>query len=251
MALSPSSENHIIDSPSNPFARGYYGFEIWRTVVISYDDRHPQTFLPLHPSQAHLANEQVAYRACIFNEEFALVTEGQIVPAELDALCFGSGSVQAVVHSIYGRALEDGLIHIGDSYLLETAQAIVRNLQFETGFYSRAWEISSAHLTQKGSNCLMEWADIDMPTDLLFIAFRMPYSPAIGVKLISTPWTDTHLQDVEGITSEELRQTFHDKGMPECLVNALSLAGRADVRLLIFDADAAVLDGLPLYDNWA
>lgn len=37
--------------------------------------------------------------------------------------------------------------------------------------------------------------------------------------------------------------------MPESLVEALHLADAADVRMLIFDADAQVLDGLPLYDD--
>lgn len=240
-----------MDTPSNPFARGYYDFEIRRSIVISYDDRHPNSFQPLHPSQAHLTDDQVAYRACIFNEDFALITDDQTVPAELDALCGGSGTVQAVHYGIYGRAAEGGFIHVGDCYTHESAQGVVRRLQFETGFYSRAWEISTAHLTQEANDCLMEWADIATPTAFLFIAFRMPYSPAIGLKLISPPWTDTHLHDVEGITAEELRQTFRDKGVPECLVNALSLAGQADVRFLIFDADAAVLDGLPLYEDWA
>lgn len=240
-----------MDTPSNPFARGYYGFEIRRIVVISYDDRHPNTFQPLHPTQAHLTDDQVAYQACIFNEDFALVTDGQAVPAELDALCGGSGSVQAVLHGIYGRSVEGDFIHLGDSHSHEAAKDVVRTLQFETGFYSRAWEISTAHLTEDASHYLMEWADIATPTALSCIAFRVPYSPTIGIKLISTPWTDTHLRSVEGITVEELRQTFRDKGVPDSLATALFLAGQADVRLLIFDADAAVLDGLPLYDDWA
>jgi hypothetical protein len=37
--------------------------------------------------------------------------------------------------------------------------------------------------------------------------------------------------------------------MPESLVNVLLLAALADVRILIFDADAPVLDGLPLYEE--
>lgn len=240
-----------MDILSNAFARGYYGFEIRRTAVINYDDRHPQTFQPLHPSQAHLTDDQVAYRACIFNEDFALITENQTVQAELDVLCFGTGTVQAVLHSIYGRTIEGNFIHVGDCYTQGAAQDVVRNLQFETGFYSRAWEISTAHLTQDTCDQLMGWSDTATPNRFPFVAFRIPFSPAIGVKLFSTPWTDAHLRDIEGITAEELRQTFRSKGMPECLVNALFQASQADVRFLIFDADAAVLDGLPLYDDWA
>jgi len=81
------------------------------------------------------------------------------------------------------------------------------------------------------------------------VAFRIPYSPAVGVKLIATPWTDANLQHVEGITDEELRQEHRAKGMPESLVEVLHLAALADVRMLVFDADAPVLDGLTLYDD--
>ena len=84
-----------------------------------------------------------------------------------------------------------------------------------------------------------------MPVALLFVAFRVPYSPAIGVKLISTPWTDQHLQDVEGITAEQRRQEHRSKGMPDDLAQILELAGQADLRILILDADAPVLPGLP------
>ena len=74
-----------MEYPSNPFARGYYSFEIRRVAVISYDDRHPQTFLPLVSSQAHLPDEKVAYRACIFNDDFAVIIDDQAVPPEIDA----------------------------------------------------------------------------------------------------------------------------------------------------------------------
>lgn len=123
----------------------------------------------------------------------------------------------------------------------------MRRLSFETGFYSRCWEISSAHLTAEADRFLAELADIATPSGFLFVAFRIPYSPAIGVKLIATPWTDANLQLVEGITAEQLRQEHRVKGMPESLVEVLHLAALADVRMLVFDADAKVLDGLPLY----
>src|SRR5690606_41123000 len=58
-----------------------------------------------------------------------------------------------------------------------------------------------------------------------------------------------NLQHVEGITAEELRQEHRAKGMPESLVEVLHLAALADVRRLVFDADAPVLDGLTLYDD--
>ena len=235
----------------NPFARGYYGFEIRRVAVISYDDRHPQIFVPLHPSQRHLPDNQVALHAGIFNEEYALVTDDQVVAEELDATCGGSGTILAVFHSIYGKNVEGSLIHIGDSQTRESAQEVVRTLAFETGFYSRCWEISTVHITEDAGRFLFELADIATPTALLFVAFRIPYSPAIGIKLIATPWTDTNLQQVEGLTATELRAEHHAKGVPEELADLLHLAGQADVRMLILDADASILEGLSVIEERA
>ncbi|UDM06148.1 ABC transporter substrate-binding protein [Halomonas sp. NyZ770] len=238
-----------MENPANPFARGYYGFEIRRVAVISYDDRHPQTFLPLHSSQAHLPDDKVAYHACIFNDDFAMMTDGQAVPPEIDTLCFGSGTVQAVFHGIWGRTVQGSFVHIGDCTTLESAQGVIRNLQFETGVYSRAWEISTAHITEASGRYLCELADIATPSGFLFVAFRIPYSPAVGIKLIATPWTDENLMYVEGITAEQLRQEHLSKGMPEDLADVLALAGRADVRMLVFDADAGALDGLTVFEE--
>jgi len=53
---------------------------------------------------------------------------------------------------------------------------------------------------------------------------------------------------VDGTTVEDLRQIHRDKGMPDDLVNVLFLAAEADVRILIFDADAPLLPGLPVYE---
>lgn len=39
--------------------------------------------------------------------------------------------------------------HVGDLYSLEEAQAMVHRLSFDTGHYSRPWEISTVHLTDK------------------------------------------------------------------------------------------------------
>ena len=51
---------------------------------------------------------------------------------------------------------------------------------------------------------------------------------------------------VEEISAEQLRQEHCSKGMPDDLAQILALAGQADVRILILDADAPVLPGLPL-----
>lgn len=238
----------MTDHSNNPFVRGYDGLSVQRLLAISYEDDCPLTYLPLHASQAHLPDSQVERHPCIFSDEFALITEGQDVPADLDEQCRSQGIVRTVVHAVMADEAGQPL-HVGDTYSDEAAREVVRRLRFETGFYSRCWEISSAHLTANASHFLAELADIATPSRFLFVAFRIPYSPAIGVKLIATPWTDENLQQVEGITAERLRQEHRRKGMPESLVEVLHLSALADVRLLIFDADAPVLDGLTLYDD--
>jgi len=57
------------------------------------------------------------------------------------------------------------------------------------------------------------------------------------------------LLNIEGNRHSSLRQEQLDAGTPEALVNVLYLAALADVRLLIFDPDAAVLDGLAIFDE--
>ena len=233
---------------SNPFLRGYQKLRIDRSLCITFEDDCPPVWRSLHPNQAHLTDDQVALFPCVFNNDFALITEGQDIPEDLDAQCQTEGVVRTVVYAVSGD--DSGQpVHVGDTYSGEATREVVRRLSFETGFYSRCWEISSAHLTADAGRFLADLADIATPSGFLFVAFRIPYSPAIGVKLIATPWTDTNLQHVESITAEELWQEHRAKGMPESLVEVLHLAALADVRMLVLDADAPVLDGLPLYDD--
>lgn len=233
---------------SNPFLRGYQNLRIERSLCITYEDDCPPAWRPLHPSQAHLTDDQVARFPCVFSNDFALITEGHYIPDDLEAQCQIDGVVRTVGYAIYGDDIGQP-VHVGDTYSEEAALEVVRRLSFATGFYSRCWEISSAHLTPEAGRFLAELADIATPSGFLFVAFRIPYSPAVGVKLIATPWTDANLQYVEGIDTEGLRREHRDKDMPESLLEVLHLAALADVRMLIFDADANVLDGLPLYED--
>lgn len=233
---------------NNPFVRGYDGLSVERLIAISYDDDCPLTYQPLHASQSHLPDSQVVRYPCIFCDDFALITEGQEVPPELEAQCRSNGTVRTVVYAV--MAEEDGKpLHVADTYSDEAARKVVWRLRFDTGHYSRCWEISSGHITEAAWHFLAELADIATPTTFLFIAFRIPYSQAIGVKLIATPWTDANLRMVEGTTAKRLDQEHRRKGMPDCLVEVLRLAALADVRMLIFDADAPVLDRLAVFDE--
>lgn len=233
---------------SNPFLRGYQKLRIDRTLCITYEDDCLPVWRPLHPSQAHLPDDRIGLFPCIFNSDYALITEGPDLPDDLEAQCQTEGVVRTVVYAISGD--DSGQpIHVGDTYSEEAAREVVRRLSFETGFYSRCWEISSGHLDAEAHRFLAELADIATPTLFLFVAFRIPYGPAIGLKLIATPWTDENLRAVEGITAKRLMQEHRKKGMPESLMHVLHLAALADVRMLVFDADAQVLDGLPIYDD--
>ncbi|KAB0531580.1 ABC transporter substrate-binding protein [Xanthomonas cissicola] len=240
----------------NPFLRGYWNLKIVRTLSISYEDGSPYVWRFIHASQAHLSDNDLISSPCILTSDFALIRGGtDILSDELMAECDavegvnGEGMVGAVVYAIYGDDLDGLPVHVGDTYSAEAAREVVQRLSFETGVYSRCWEISTGHITEEAWHYLADLADLATPEGFLFIAFRVPYSPVIGVKLISTPWTDEHLDAAEGLTTAQVRQEHRSKGMPEDLAQILGLAGQADVRILILDADAPVLPGLPLNES--
>lgn len=230
----------------NPFLRGYHALTIRRVLCITEDCDDRPCYRPLHPTQQHLSDDHVQYRDCVFNADDALVAENQDIPDELDALHRQSGFIRAVVYEINGK-VGNALMHVGDTYSQEAARRTIEQIRFDTGVFSRCWEISTRHLTEDGWRYLTRLADAGRPSGLLFEAFRLPASHAIGCKLIATPWTDEHLRAVDVQTAAELREEHREARMPDTLINLLHQAGEADVRILIFDADARPLDGLPLF----
>lgn len=233
---------------TNPFIRGYSGLSIQRLVAIHYEDDCPLTYLPLHESQSHLRDDEIRRFECVFCDDFALVTEGQNVPTELDARCPSHGVALIVVYAIMADDAGQP-IHVGDTYSDEAAREVVRRLTFSTGYYSRCWEISAGHIPEEVRQYLEDLADASTPTGLLFEAFRIPDSDAVGVKLINTPWTDMNLTIVDGGGVRALHNDQVHAGVPEPLIRVIWLAALADVRILIFDPNAAILDGLPVYDD--
>lgn len=235
---------------SNPFARGYDNLHIERLLLITYEDDCPPCFRPLHDSQAHLPDNELQLFPYLFNDDFALISAGQSILNELDGCCPSSGLVLQVIYAVMGEMLNERH-HVGDLYSLEDAQAMIHRWSFETEHYSRAWEISTAHLPEEAMLYLEEWVSHFAPrqTGLLFEIFTLPDCCGIGCKLIGTPWTDENLLNIEGNRYSNLRQEQLDASTPEALVNVLYLAALADVRLLIFDPDAAVLDGLAIFDE--
>lgn len=248
--MNPTRQAQALPATSNPFAHGYDHLHIERLLMITYEDDYPPCFRPVHDSQAHRPDHELQLFPCQFNDDFALISEGQSIPDELDERCQSSGLVRQVIYAVIGEMLNEPH-HVGDLYSLEEAQAMVHRLSFETGHYSRAWEISTAHLTEEALRYLERRAgNFDSrPTGLLFEPFALSDCSGVGCKLIGTPWTDDNLVKIDGSPYSSLRQEQLDAGTPAALVNVLHLAALADVRLLIFDPDAAVLEGLAIFDE--
>lgn len=248
--MNPAHQTSNLLTASNPFVRGYDKLQIERLLLITYESDCPPCFRPVHDTQAQLPDNELQLLPCLFNDDFALISEGQSIPEELEERCQSTGLVRQVIYAVMGEIFNERH-HVGDLYSLEEAQAMVHHLSFETGHYSRAWEISTAHLPDEAMLCLEAWVNHSAPwqTGLLFELFTLPDCYGIGCKLIGTPWTDDNLLNIESQPYSSLKQEQLDAGTPEALVNVLYLAALADVRLLIFDPDAAVLDGLAIFDE--
>ena len=233
--------------PNNPFLRGYWGLDVQRVLEIRFDTPCLPVWRPLHPSQAHLSDDQIALKSCLLCHGYAVVTQGQRIPRALRALGDASGSVAAVRYAIH--ADDDGQpVRLGDVSSPEEAREIIRRLSFETGLFNRCWEISDWHLDRAALDYLAGLASASPPCGPLFSVFRLGSGP-LGVRLIGIPWNDAHLRDTDGTTVAALRQALLQHGAPRSLANALLLAGEADVRFLVFDGGAPRLDGLSTYDH--
>ncbi len=236
------------DHSANPFTRGFNDLRIQRLLAILYDADAPLCYLPPHPAQQHLSDSELERHRCLFNAQYALVESADtVLPADQE--CYsGQGMVVQVIHGIYAYDQSPPIL-IGDQYSQSLAEQRLQQLSFTTGHYSRCWEISSAHLPDSTWSDLLSILLDDWPKGLLFETFTLPDSCALGFKLIGTPWTNSNLTHLCGDDADKLRRQQLKAGLPIPLVEVLHLAANADVRILIFDPDAACLDGLPTYDS--
>jgi hypothetical protein len=84
-------------------------------LLITYEDDCPPCFRPLHDSQAHLPDDELQLFPCLFNDDFALISEGQSIPDELDERCQSTGLVRQVIYAVMGEMLNERH-HVGDLY---------------------------------------------------------------------------------------------------------------------------------------
>jgi hypothetical protein len=231
---------------NNPFVRGYWGLHVQRVLEI-HSGAGASARWPLHPSQKPLSDDEIVSSFCVSIDGFAWVAGGRETFPDKPARDCLQGVVHAVRHAIHARD-GDRIVSLGEVSSQEEASEIVRRLRFETGFYSRSWEISSDHLNLASFRYLRNMASSDETHGPLFHVFSLS-SGSLGVKLIGTPWNDVRLLENDNSSVRKLRQAQLKFGVPQALVEVLHLAGEADVRFLIFDRGAARLPGLPVYGD--
>ena len=232
---------------SNPFVRGFKHYTITRVLLIVYATEFGEgdqlAYRPLHEMQQSLTDTELAERTCCFDDETAYINP--TISDKLHGMLVGV--VSDVLYSI--TAVDEGgsMFHIGYVHSMDEAKTLVKRLSFETGHYSRCWEISTAHITQASYETLQNITGNAEATGQMVECFAIPGSYAIGVKLLNTPWTDAKLADLGSDRATLYLHQIH-AGFGNDLVDVFHQAALADVRILIFDPDAPTLDGLSLFD---
>lgn len=231
----------------NPFYRGFQNFFVNRELLIDRDDQdgmYQPCYRSLINQQEALMDWQIIGQTCAFNDTFAAIIDGT-PSTEVETLT-SRGIVYSVVYSVHGEnnGTSQQICEVGSP---ELAQKLINQLSFETGFYSRVFEVTSAHLPDEEWDELPHLVDNADTSQLMFECFALPESDAIGFKLKGTPWTEKHLQAVEGFGLSELQALQAEEGFPDEFIRLLTLAGQADVRVLIIDPNGCRLDGLPLF----
>ncbi len=113
--------------------------------LVTYDEHFEPCYPQIAAEQQDVADDELIGHHSIFNETHALAVEPETVTDDQHTLYPGNGQVRAVVYAV--RANENGKeLHLGDTETLARAQGLLKRIQFETGFYSRAFEITSSHL---------------------------------------------------------------------------------------------------------
>lgn len=240
----------MLEPTTNPFKRGFdHTTSLWsrRALAIQPTDGAPLIHRDIPVDHPYLSDDAWLGQEVWFTDTHAGAVADFSWPIDQDAV--SHGVVVALVFGLY--ATEAGSTrHLADAPSAEAAGELLEAMRFTTGHYSRSWEISTDHLPGYAWDYLATQAICRAPTGMLFEVF--PVTPihnslVIGIKLVATPWTTSHLKCLEehpaSLRNEQLRAD-----VPAPLVDVLHLAAQADVRFLIFDPDAGILDGLPVYE---
>nr|WP_321303087.1 ABC transporter substrate-binding protein [Alcaligenes faecalis] len=227
---------------TNPFYRGLSNLSIVRKAIVDYGIEFPFAYRIVHSHHADVPDHSLIGEVCVFNEEVAFVFRGDPAPvAPEDLVNTDHGTVRSIIYEITGKC-GDAPVHVGDYETREQAQAIVDAVQFHTGTFSRCWEISTAHVSPSDITYLENLSATGQPNGLYFEVFEIPASHATGIKLIATPWANE-------IGNVDKQKALLEQGrVPEPIAHLLIKASEADVRILILDPDAEILDGLPVFD---
>lgn len=230
----------------NPFIRGYQNLYIRRELMITYDEHFAPCYRQIGAEQQDAGDDRLVGHHAIFNDTHALAIEPETVTDDQHTLYPANGQVRAVVYAV--RATENGEeLHLGDTESRPRAEGLLKRIQFETGFYSRSFEITSAHLPDEEWDELQDLVQHADTQPLMFECFTLPDSDAIGFKLHCTPWTDEHLAYACACSLSEVQAAMEGQGFEPETIRVLSLAGQADVRILILDPNGCLLEGLPQF----
>ncbi|MDH2184705.1 hypothetical protein N5K35_13410 [Pseudomonas sp. GD03651] len=229
----------------NPFLRGFQDLSYERVVQISYADDCPPCYRSLHPALNDLPDDGINFQPCLFDDDFAVITDGEGVPEYVRMRCPADGTVSQVLYQVTG--LHHGKRqHVSDLPSEEAAQHLIDQLSFATGHYSRSREISSAHLPAEEFEYL-EVCAWYRSCPGFFECFVLSSNNTVGCKLYSTPWLRNIAAGGSYCCIEEVTARLRADHVPPVLLRLLLMAGEADTRLLIFDPDARPLPELPLF----
>jgi hypothetical protein len=156
---------------------------------------------------------------------------------------FGIGKLIKITYLVVGE-IDSELVELGEFENRKEAESVqrgCRQLCRRTGF-----EINLSHLPPGACDYLNR---TDRFSGLYVPRVSIEVSNAIGFRLLFTPWTDEYLRFFINHDLAYLKLQFLNDGMPPEFAELLIQAGQANVRYLVFDKDAPVLEGLPVYGN--
>lgn len=85
---------------SNPFLRGFQDLSYERVVQISYADDCPPCYRSLHPALHDLPDDGINFQPCLFDDDFAVITDGASVPEFVRMPCPADGTVSQVLYQV-------------------------------------------------------------------------------------------------------------------------------------------------------